>query len=140
MRSLCRFAFAIAIYSLAGCAAQAPALPKPVICKGVATLPNGEPLRNVRLVFNPTGVDIEGRADTDSKGQFEVSCYGKGDGLVPGTYIVTVSAADFNNPSPVKNKAMAAATPKKYSESSTSDIKLDITAETTDLKIQLKPN
>ncbi len=143
MRNTLLIAISFVLAHIAGCSAQAPTLPTTVTCKGTAYLPNGEPLKSVRLMFNPEApagsIPIEGMADTDSKGQFELASYKKGDGIVPGHYVITVDPFDYMKPSPVKNKAMAAAIPKKYDDKATSDIKVEITGENTDLQIRLKP-
>lgn len=125
---------------LIGCSNTMPPNPTTVAAKGKATLPTGEPLANVRVVFvpkTPGGKEVEAFADTDGSGQFAVTTYQTGDGIVPGEYKVTVDPLNYRHKggSPVMNAAMASRVPKKYTDGS-SDVFVKVEAEK-QLDIQL---
>jgi len=109
---------------------------------------DGKPLSNVGVTFTPwdgtAGPPAVGR--TDENGNFTLSTFGEEDGAVTGTHRVTVavvgSASGEEGPTSADEYAPAPPPPfpKKYMTPDSSDIEVNVPADTDagDLKIELK--
>ena len=79
--------FFFAAVSLAGCS---NATTSPV--EGLVTF-DGKPLAGAAVVFVPQGAGRDATGQTDAAGRFEMSTFEPGDGVLPGTYKVTITPA-----------------------------------------------
>ncbi|TWU24561.1 hypothetical protein [Bythopirellula polymerisocia] len=92
---------------------------------------DGKPLTVGNVKFVPEGARPSSGA-IDSNGNFTLTCYDGGDGVVPGTHRVQVSAMEVISASKVRWMA-----PPKYADFLTSELSYEITEPTDDLKIEL---
>ena len=139
---------------LSGCGAPKP--PKPVPVKGTVTF-RGKPLANARVSFYGPKASLPATGDTNEKGEFVLSMYGKDDGALVGEDKVTVSslskdsgnappdatkiASGGGNPSATAKIARGGGDtiPKVYADSANTTLTWTVKAEgETDAKIELK--
>ena len=67
-------------------------------------LVNGEPVGGASVTFTPDGEGLRSaHAVTDSAGGFELTTFDKGDGAVPGDYLVAISKAQLKSGIEVKS-------------------------------------
>lgn len=92
---------------------------------------DGKPLTQGLIQFVPEGARPSG-GKLDSSGRFSATCYDGGDGVVPGTHRVMVSAKEILSESKVRWHA-----PPKYADFRTSGLEFEINEPTDDLKIEL---
>ena len=129
------------LVALAGCSRSGPPLPTAVPVKGRVLLPDGQPLRQARVMFNPTGIPaIEAFADLDANGAFSLQTYRPDDGAVPGEYKVTISPYDYKSrtgsPTPTPG---AGRIPRRYLDAGSTDVTVKVEpAGNTGLEIRLK--
>lgn len=92
---------------------------------------DGQPLTHgyVRLV-HPTSRPSTGKID--SEGRFTLSCFGQGDGAIPGIHQVAIDAKK-----PLGDDRIEWHAPKKYAKAATSGIEVEITKATDDLTINI---
>lgn len=120
--------YVILLVTASGCGSKGPTLPDTVPAKGKILLPSGQPLRAGRLEFKATAPPgIDAFADVQKDGTFVIQSFSAEGGAVAGTYVVVVSPFDYHakggNPRKIPN---AAEVPRKFQESSTSDLKITI--------------
>jgi hypothetical protein len=121
------FLTVVAIVPLLGCGRRSfPANPKTVAVKGRVLLANGKPLDGGRLTFHnkDTSKPIEGHAELEPNGTFQASMYGQDDGLVPGTYVITISPNSYRGKAP--KQVNAGVIPKKYQKKDTSTLEIEV--------------
>jgi hypothetical protein len=111
---------------LAGCSDR----PEIVPVSGKVMI-DGQPLTHGTVMVIPENARAS-FGTIGSDGTFSLTCYEEGDGCVPGTHKVTVSAVEALSSSKQKWHA-----PKKYTEVDTSGLTIDITEPTDDLVINL---
>jgi hypothetical protein len=104
-----------------------PANPKTVPVKGRVLLANGKPLNGGRLVFHnkdPKKGAIEGRADLEPNGTYQPSTFGQDDGLMPGSYVVTIEPVSYKTKAP--KPVNADVIPKKFQKKETSTLEVEV--------------
>ncbi len=86
------FAVLLAVISTVGCGPRnKPIIEKTVPVRGTVVLANGALLRGGRVTFHPKDLTKgEARGMLDKNGRFELGTYQKSDGVMPGSYTVTV--------------------------------------------------
>lgn len=125
-RSFCPVCLtALCCLVVAGCGRGGPEL---VNIKGKVTYGGGPWPAKGALYFNPVdpaeGMPrISSRADFDTDGNFAVTSFDDGDGLVPGKYTVVVECWDSP---PEPGKPSKSYVPKRYQTSRTSDLEVVI--------------
>ena len=97
------------VIAAAGCGVNAESMPPPetVVVTGKAVQPGGQPIRGGRIRFSPAegAAGAEAYAEIKSDGTFTLQSFGGRDGVVAGTYKVSLSgkamtgiAAKFQGP------------------------------------------
>jgi hypothetical protein len=121
-----------------GCDRNNPKIEKTVPVRGTVTLADGSPLTAGLITFHPkdtTKGDARGTIGRD--GKFEMGTYGTKDGVMLGTFTVTVEAMMYDRngnftPAPVS-------IPNKYTDTATSDLTVEVKEEgDQDMKIVLR--
>lgn len=92
---------------------------------------DGQPLSQGLIQFVPEGARPSG-GKLDAEGRFKLTCYDGGDGVVPGTHRVMISAKEILSESKVRWHA-----PPKYADFRESGLVFTLTEPTDDLKIEL---
>lgn len=92
---------------------------------------DGKPLAAGNVKFVPDGARPSS-GKLEEGGRFTLTCYDGGDGVVPGTHRVQVSAMEVIDASKVKWLA-----PPKYADFRTSGLSYEINESTDSLKIEL---
>lgn len=118
----------LSLIVVCGCSrTKLPANPKTVPVKGRVLLANGKPLDGGRLTFHnkdPKKAAIEGRADLESNGTFQASTFGQDDGLMPGSYIVSIEPVSYKGKTP--KPVNADVIPKKFQKKDTSTLEVEV--------------
>jgi hypothetical protein len=113
--------------ALAGCGDGRPAR---VPVSGIVLI-DGQPLTLGNIKFVPeAGRPSLGKIEAD--GRFTLTCYDGGDGAIPGTHRVQVSASRV-----ISNTKIEWHAPTKYADFRTSELKIEITEPVDDLRIEL---
>jgi hypothetical protein len=128
---------------LCGCSmAGGDAAPTPatVTVKGKVVLPDGSPATGAAVVFEPIENGTEAFAILGRDGSFSMKTFGGGtEGVVPGKYKVAVTP---NHGHTDLTKAAAAegrrSIPKKYWESGTSELTVEVKGSVSDLTFRMK--
>lgn len=142
------FCCAVTLASLlvAGCGGSAR--PKTVAVSGNLTL-DGKPVQEARIRFNPSqdGVGRTAIGDTDASGNFKLSTFEPGDGIIPGEYdadviISKVVSQPLNTPDIAAKVAAEAPTegeiPTKYGDVKTSGLHYTFTDQDTGRLVEVK--
>lgn len=116
------------LLALVGCTDYS-SIPPPAVIEvtGKALLPNGQPINSGKINFSPpegSTAGAEAYSDIKSDGSFKLQSFGGRDGVLPGTYKVSVRTTN--------NTAMAGIDPKFFSGTS-STITITIKPETRDV-------
>lgn len=151
-----------------GCS-RGPSRPKTYPVSGTVTL-NGQPVEGATVVFVPKSVaggpaapasaQAQGpqvaTGETDAQGRYQLGTFGKGDGAVPGEYLVKVfkyskpqvtsgtgagedenyQPPDENAPPPPPLKSLL---PEKYANENTSGLSFTVEPKNNTFDIQLSP-
>jgi hypothetical protein len=134
MKCLCRFGllwailFTFYVVSINGCGDD---LPKRVPVSGHVFF-DGQPLETGTLTFQTPGQRIA-YALLGTGGKFTVTTFTENDGIIPGKHKVAVISKEVINANTQKWFV-----PKKYSETSTSGLEIDVTGPNNDIKFDLK--
>lgn len=147
---------------LVGCS-KGPARPKTYPVTGTVTL-NGQPVEGATVVFVPKAATQSGQAagqqgpqvatgETDAQGHYQLGTFAKGDGAVPGEYLVKVfkypkpatptgpGGGDENYQPPEENAPPPAPPknllPDKYANEQTSGLSFTVEAKPNTFDIQL---
>ncbi|VTR97998.1 hypothetical protein [Tuwongella immobilis] len=104
--------------------------PKVVPVSGTVTI-DGKPLAYGHIQVLPSGWR-PASSPIDSNGRFSLTTTDPKDGCILGTHPVVVLASESINPTTTKWHA-----PKKYTDTKTSNLTVNITGPTEDLKIEL---
>lgn len=91
---------------------------------------DGEPVKGGSIRFVPTGARPSS-SDIDSQGRFTLQCFEKNDGAVVGTHQVEVAARE------VVGDSVEWYAPKKYSNSRSSGLTIEVTEPTDSVVIEL---
>lgn len=121
---------------VAGCNTYTPPPPpKTVQVSGKITLASGVPITAGRVVFKPQTAGMqEAIGEINPDGTYSLTSYNKGDGAVPGTYIVTFDNTSYKTGKPVVVRLNV---PLKYYSDKTSDVLVNI-SEAGDYPINLR--
>lgn len=92
---------------------------------------DGQPLERGTVMFIRDGARAS-RGKIEEDGSYTLTCYEFNDGVIPGTYKVTVSSSMTVGETATKWFA-----PKEYSSLATSGLEFTVEEETPDLKIEL---
>jgi hypothetical protein len=116
------------LFTMTGCSESGPSI---VPVSGTVTI-EGQPLTYGHIQVLPKGWrPASSRISSD--GRFKLTTTVEGDGCAVGTHAVAILAGESLTPETTKWHA-----PKKYSDSTTSNLTVTITGPTNDLKIDLK--
>lgn len=121
------FIFSLLVPIISGCSDSGPTL-SPV---SGTVLIDGKPVTHGFVRVMPEGYR-PAHGKLDENGTFELTTETEGDGCVHGTHRVTVTALEMLPGSSQKWHA-----PKAYSDTSTSDLTVDISGPTSELEIDL---
>lgn len=110
-----------------GCNKPFPGL---VPVSGTVTV-DGKPVPYGGIIVHTQG-HRPSMARIDENGRFTLTCRNPGDGVIPGTHLVTVGAEE-----PVTERSKRWYAPKEYSNPATSGLWVTIDGPTDDLKIEL---
>lgn len=117
--------------SLVGCGSEIKTYKIP----GKLVYDDGSPVNNASIVLQTKVGDqtIEARGSADAEGNFELTTFNDGDGVVAGEHVVSVA------PVTVGDSATPAAphVQPKYSDFSTSGLKTTVTPETKEIVITI---
>jgi hypothetical protein len=134
MRS-CRWLFVLAIAGLGGLqgCSETPTIPKTVEVSGTVTL-DGKPLSEGTVNFSSSSTGDAAIAQLKEGGRFLF-----GNGVLPGTYRVTITGPVNNTPPApgVTPPVLKFQIPSKYSDPATTDLKATVTTEVSDFKFDL---
>ncbi|MEZ6129401.1 MAG: carboxypeptidase-like regulatory domain-containing protein [Planctomycetaceae bacterium] len=147
---------AVTLFSVSGCgggSAGPDERPARVQFGGTAKL-NGAAIQDGLITFHPVGSGSGASGKTDSKGQFKMSTFESGDGVIPGEYNVTVvkvgAAADAPewvpeddpnyNGEPDYSAAAAPDNklPPQFEDPKTSGVKVTVTEANTEFLLEFK--
>ena len=129
---LVKFAFLIGILVSQGCS-ETPTIPKTVEVSGLVTL-GGVPLKEGMINFSSSTTGDSAIANINQDGRFLF-----GNGVLPGTYRVTITPAESNTPPApgVTPPKLNLAIPQKYSDPASTDLKAEVTAQSGEFKFDL---
>jgi hypothetical protein len=120
---------ALLLLLTSGCGSSGPEF---VPVTGVVTL-DGQPVAEAGVLFTPVEGGRPGRAGTDSQGQFVISTFKTGDGLLVGKYAVTVAKVETaavplvdGLPTPSARAGQKWLLPKKYAATKTSGLSVEV--------------
>ena len=97
---------------------------------GTVTI-DGKPLTTGQVIVSPEG-HRPSVGPLNEQGRFELTCYKKGDGAVPGTYAASVMAVEQ-----IGERELRWHAPKKYASNISSGLTVTIDGPTDDLNIEL---
>ncbi|MCA9133866.1 MAG: hypothetical protein KDA45_11955 [Planctomycetales bacterium] len=80
--------YALLLFLLAGCGEESLTVP----VEGILRL-DGQPLKDVSVMFVPDGSGRDATGSTDDEGRFVLSTFDPRDGAMPGTYKVVIMPA-----------------------------------------------
>lgn len=134
MRS-CRWLFVLAIAGLStlqGCS-ETPTIPKTVEVSGTVTL-DGKPLTEGTVNFSSSSTGDAAIAELKEGGRFLF-----GNGVLPGTYRVTITGPVNNTPPApdVTPPVLKFIIPSKYTDPASTDLKATVSAESSEFKFDL---
>jgi hypothetical protein len=120
--------FLVSAFAVLGCSRKSfPPNPKTVPIRGKVLLAPGKPLNGGHLIFHnkdPKRAAIEGHAELETDGTFKASTFGQDDGLVPGSYVVTIEPISYKGKTP--KQVNADVIPKKFQKRDTSTLEVEI--------------
>jgi hypothetical protein len=79
---------ALAVLLFAGCGGKTVSLPSPVAASGKVTFANGQPVKNVRVFFQPVDAMSGASCLLNEDGSFSLQTYDNKQGACPGKYRV----------------------------------------------------
>ena len=128
----------LVVFLCVGCTRNNPKFEKTVSVRGTVVLASGSPLAGGLITFHPKDLTKgEARGTIGSDGRFEMGTYGKSDGVMLGTYTVTVEPMVYDKSGNLRPVNLPI--PKKYTSADSSDLTVEITGEgEQDLKLTLR--
>lgn len=106
---------------LIGCGGASGDLPDTAPVTGTVTY-NGEPVPNAQVMFYPDEGPKPAVGTADENGVYSLTTFEKGDGAIPGTHVVTVTAYDNSS----EGVSMNSLVPEKYSTRTSSPLKVTV--------------
>jgi hypothetical protein len=122
-----------------GCSRTYPPNPKTYPVNGKILLPGGSPLTGGRLTFHSKDPDhavIEPFAELEPDGSFKPTTFQQNDGLLPGTWVVTVSPRSYKTGGP--RSVNADRIPRRYQDERSSPLVLEVKEEDNSPTLTLK--
>ncbi|WP_299460727.1 carboxypeptidase-like regulatory domain-containing protein [uncultured Gimesia sp.] len=107
-------------------------LPDTVSVAGVVTY-QGKPVPEATIMLYPVKGRKPASGRSDAAGKFTLTTFKKNDGAIPGEHKVTVNAYE----STPQGVSMKSAIPEKYTNQSSSPLKITITEAEPELKLEL---
>jgi hypothetical protein len=122
-----------------GCTRNNPKFEKTVSVRGTVILASGAPLTGGLITFHPKDLTKgEARGTIGNDGRFEMGTYGKSDGVMLGTYTVTVEKMVYDKAGNIR-PARYLHVPQKYTSADSSDLTVEIKDEgAEDMKLLLR--
>ena len=122
-----------------GCTRNNPKFEKTVTVRGTVVFASGSPLTGGLITFHPKDLTKgEARGTIGNDGRFEMGTYGKSDGVMLGTYTVTVEPMAYDKNGNIR-PAPHLPIPKKYTSAESSDLTVEVKDEgEQDLKLALR--
>lgn len=116
----------VGLMALTGCGDDKGLVP----VSGTVTI-DGKPLTTGQVMVSPEG-HRPSVGPLDEQGRFQLTCYEKGDGAIPGTYAASVMAVEQ-----IGERELRWYAPKKYASNVSSGLTVTIDGPTDDLNIAL---
>ena len=110
------FAILVLAVALVGCGDRHLSLPSPVSASGKITLANGQPLKNVRLMFTPIEAMAPASAVVKEDGTFALNTYDSKPGACAGKYRVIIQMDQSSPEGRTKSIAALKSVPEKYQQ------------------------
>ena len=107
-------------------------LPSTIAVSGVVTY-QGKPLPDAKIMFYPTEGMKPATGSADASGKFQLSTFGKNDGVLPGEHKVTVTAYE----STTEGLSMKSAIPEKYTNPSSTPLVVNVSESENEVKLEL---
>jgi hypothetical protein len=128
----------LAMFLCLGCNRNNPKFEKVVLVHGTVTLADGSPLTAGLITFHPKDkTKAEARGTIGRDGRFEMGTYQTKDGVMPGTFTVTVEALAYDQGGNLRPAGVSI--PNKYTDAGTSDLTVEVNEEgDQDMKIVLR--
>lgn len=127
-----RYAVMAFVVAAVGCTKYGESPTGMVPVRGKVVTAGGTPVAWAQVFFYPTFPGAaSGSGQTGADGAFVVKSLGDKDGLIPGSYKVTVAPM-------ASKKSQATRVPEKYAEEHTSDLTAEVAESGGDVTIRLK--
>ena len=128
----------LVVFLCMGCSRNNPKFEKTVTVRGTVVFASGSPLTGGLITFHPKDLTKgEARGTIGNDGRFEMGTYGKSDGVMLGTYTVTVERMVYDKNGNIRPANLPI--PNKYTSADTSDLTVEINdAGEQDLKLALR--
>ncbi|QDT29279.1 hypothetical protein Enr10x_46300 [Gimesia panareensis] len=122
----------LALFISAGCGGKSEDLPETVAVSGVVTY-KGNPVPEATIMLYPVQGRKPASGRSDAEGKFTLTTFNKDDGALPGEHQVTVNAFQ----STPEGVSMKSSIPTKYSNPSSSPLKVTVSETEPELKLEL---
>jgi len=107
-------------------------LPPTISVTGVVTY-QGKPVPDASIMFYPTQGRKPATGKADASGKFELSTFGKNDGVLAGEHKVTVNAYETTS----EGVSMKSAIPVKYTTPSNTPLVVNVSESDNEIKLEL---
>ncbi len=107
-------------------------LPSTISVTGVVTY-QGKPVPDAQVMFYPVQGRKPASGKADASGKFQLSTFGKNDGVIPGEHKVTVIAYDSTS----EGLAMDSVIPEKYTSQTSSPLTINVSEGQEEIKLDL---
>ncbi|WP_298859428.1 carboxypeptidase-like regulatory domain-containing protein [uncultured Gimesia sp.] len=116
-----------------GCSVNRDAdLPPTISVSGVVTY-QGKPVPDASIMFYPTEGRKPATGKADASGKFELSTFGKNDGVLAGEHKVTVNAYQTTS----EGVSMKSAIPVKYTNPSSTPLVVNVSESENEIELKL---
>ena len=109
------------VLPIIGCGGTSGDLPGTAPVTGTVTY-NGDPVPNAHVMFYPEDGEKPAVGTTDESGKYTLTTFNEGDGAIPGTHTVTVTAYDNSS----EGVSMNSLVPDKYGIQTSSPLKVTV--------------
>ncbi len=115
-----------------GCARISEDLPETVPVTGTVTY-QSKPVPGANVMFYPEEGRKPAVGTTDENGVYSLTTFEKGDGAIPGTHTVTVTAYDSTD----QGASMASLVPEKYASPTASPLQVTVEQGSNEIPLEL---
>lgn len=122
----------LVVLTAAGCGGKSEDLPETVAVSGVVTY-QGKPVPEATIMLYPVQGRKPASGRTDEEGRFSLTTFSQDDGALPGEHQVTVNAFQSTD----EGVSMKSSIPTKYSTPGSSPLKVTVSEEQPELKLEL---